>query len=187
MQSIDVVRWGCLVVLMAVAVVLAVVIAPDVWRLSAGPRHLAYARYLLRHKWFVGVACCQTGAGLWRGLVHDLSKLRPDEWGPYARCFYSSDGSGQYEPDESFDLAWLRHQHRNRHHWQYWVLREDSGKVLTLPMPERFIREMVANWMGAGRAQGQPDTQAWYEKNRERILLDPATREQVEQLLQKGS
>lgn len=28
---------------------------------------------------------------------------------------------------EAFDLAWLKHQKRNPHHWQYWLLINDSS------------------------------------------------------------
>jgi hypothetical protein len=101
-------------------------------------RHLAYARYLLRHKWSVFVAGWRLGI-TWLALLHDNSKLRPDEWGPYARFFYAPDGSkrtrrdatGYYKPtdtgDAAFDYAWLLHQKRNKHHWQWWCLPEDDG------------------------------------------------------------
>lgn len=146
-------------------------------------RHLAYCIYIARHKWFVLLACLRTGAGLWRGIVHDASKVLPDEWGPYARTFYDANGTSRYEPDVDFDGAWLRHQRRNRHHWQWWVLREDSGKVEPQRMPDVFVSEMVADWIGAGRATGNPDTSGWYERNRTNMLLHRETRQLVERLL----
>lgn len=146
-------------------------------------RHIAYASYLLRHKWFVLRACLKTGAGLWRGIVHDASKLLPCEWYPYARTFYGPDGESRYEPSHEFDLAWLHHQHNNRHHWQWWVLRGDGGKTTAQKMPERFAREMVADWIGAGEAMGKPHTPTWYRLNKSRIMLHPETRELVERIL----
>jgi hypothetical protein len=84
----------------------------------------------------------------------------------------------------AFDIAWLRHQHRNPHHWQHWVLREDSGATKVLQMPDHFVREMVADWMGAGRAiTGKWEVEAWYEKNKHQILLHPVTRGRVEVLI----
>ncbi|HCF70962.1 MAG TPA: hypothetical protein DER33_05135 [Syntrophomonas sp.] len=50
-------------------------------------------------------------------------------------------------------------------------------------MPEKYVKEMVADWRGAGLAQGQADTLAWYHANKHKIILHPATRSQVEQLL----
>lgn len=53
-----------------------------------------------------------------------------------------------------------------------------------LEMPETYAREMVADWMGAGRGYtGKWDVQEWYDKNKERILLHPRTRQYVESLL----
>jgi hypothetical protein len=51
-------------------------------------------------------------------------------------------------------------------------------------MPERLWREMVADWMGAGRAiTGKWEAAAWYAKNREIIQLAEPTRAKVEALL----
>ncbi len=50
-------------------------------------------------------------------------------------------------------------------------------------MPETYAREMVADWIAAGRAQGKPDTAAWYAAHRERIVLAAETRALVERLL----
>lgn len=109
--------------------------------------HLQYLAYVVRHKWFVFRAGLRTGAPLWRLLVHDWSKFTPAEWGPYVRKFY-----GGWERLDEFDQAWLHHQHHNPHHWQHWLLREDSGLLKLLRMPDDLVREMVADWMGAGRA-----------------------------------
>ena len=97
--------------------------------------HCRYASYVLRHRWFVLVECWRRGL-YWRGLTHDLSKLLPSEWFPYVRHFYGpkpecdEDGTewrteADDAADAAFDLAWLKHQHRNDHHWQAWLLRED--------------------------------------------------------------
>jgi hypothetical protein len=84
----------------------------------------------------------------------------------------------------AFDRAWLHHQHANPHHWQHWVLREDSGATKVLEMPEPLVRDMVADWMGAGRAiTGRWEVHSWYAANREKIFLHPATRDMVELLL----
>lgn len=84
----------------------------------------------------------------------------------------------------AFDRAWLHHQHANPHHWQHWVLREDSGAVKALPVPYPLVREMVADWAGAGRAiTGGWEVAQWYAKNREKQELHPDTRRYVEDLL----
>lgn len=44
-----------------------------------------------------------------------------------------------------------------------------------MPMPNRYRDEMLADWIGAGRALGKPDTRAWYHANRDKIILHPDT------------
>lgn len=162
--------------------------------------HLAYLRYVLRHKWYVLLACrfWRVPRWLWIGLTHDWTKFLPSEWTPYVRYFYNPDGTSRQRRDstgyyqspgtgEAFDVAWLLHQNRNAHHWQFWVLARDDGSVLPLEMPERYRCEMLADWMGAGRAQGLRggvhEMRAWYEHNRDRMQLHPLTRTWVEDQL----
>lgn len=160
--------------------------------------HLSYIRSVLRHKWFVFVECCKLGIP-WLGIIHDWSKFLPSEWLPYARYFYGRYPSvaeippglrAQYtaltkeDIAYQFDVAWLHHQHRNKHHWQRWLLTLDSarsnGKLIPLPMPDRYCREMLADWRGAGRAYGNPNTAKWYSEHREQIQLHPSTRVWIE-------
>jgi hypothetical protein len=88
-------------------------------------RHLQYAKYVLRHKWFVFKACLQLGVPLWIAIFHDWDKFAFDEWFPYARTFYTPDGKKQYVESVDFARAWMKHQHRNKHHWQYYCYVND--------------------------------------------------------------
>lgn len=144
--------------------------------------HARYASYVARHKWFVFVAGLRVRAPLWRLVIHDWSKLTPAEWTPYVNRFFAGnagkeDKSG--DPDE-FHRAWTHHWHLNPHHWEHWL--RASGEPME--MPEHFIREMVADWMGAGRAiTGRWEVHEWYEQTKAKQRLHPATRERVETLL----
>ncbi len=149
-------------------------------------RHFNYLKYVLRHKWFVFLASVRIGAPIWAAIIHDLSKFRPSEWIPYARCFYASDGSKQYKEDYTFGLAWNDHQKRNKHHYQYWVILWDRGEYEPLEMPRKYILEMIADWMGAGRTiTGKWEVKEWYEKNKENIKLSIITRRTVESILSR--
>jgi len=151
-------------------------------------RYLAYLTYVLRHCRFVRQEARKLGVSRWRAWVHDWTKFLPSEWGPYARCFYAPNGTTQYRETPSFAHAWNLHQKRNKHHWQYWLLTWDRGETTALAMPEVYIREMVADWRGAGRVNtGSDNTQEWYEKNRTRMILHPDTRARVEDLLGEGA
>ena len=142
-------------------------------------KHWLYLQYVLRHKWFVLIECRRRGLW-WRGLMHDMSKFRPSEWVAYVNYFYGASSDHNYRVNEAFNLAWLHHQHRNLHHWQYWVLKEDEGGHKVLPMPHAYRTEMLCDWFGAGRAQGHPDTRGWYLENRGSMNLHPDTRAWVE-------
>ena len=49
---------------------------------------------------------------------------------------------------------------------------QDNDPNYPIPMPEKYAREMVADWAGAGRAiTGKWETLEWYEKNQEKILF----------------
>jgi len=163
--------------------------------------HFSYLKSQLRHKWFVFVECFKLGIP-WLGVVHDWSKFLPSEWWGYARYFYGKypewatmnawgksyyTGLTKEDVDRQFDVAWLHHQHRNKHHWQRWLLTLDSarsdGKLFPLPMPDRYRREMLADWNGAGRAYGNPDTVGWYLENKDQMQLHPETKAWIEKQL----
>lgn len=52
-----------------------------------------------------------------------------------------------------------------------------------LKIPTKYVKEMICDWRGAGRAQGTLDTKAWYEKNGQKMQLHPDTRKEIEILL----
>lgn len=134
-----------------------------------------YLWYLARHKWFVFLSGLKRKAPLWNLIIHDWSKFLPSEFFPYANYFYGS------KDQDSFNRAWNYHQKRNKHHWQYWVYTEDSGATITLEMPEKYRREMLADWDGAGMAiHGIQDTKNWYIKNRAVYQFHPETRKKIE-------
>ena len=118
-----------------------------VWR-----RHIACLKYTLLHKWYVLLACRKLNISFWQGLMHDLSKFLPSEWFAYAECFHGEDSSRRYLETEAFNVAWNSHQKRNKHHHQYWTLIKDESDIISLEMPEKYAREMVADWVGAGKA-----------------------------------
>lgn len=159
-----------------------------------------YFKYVLRHKWFVFIECCKLGIPL-RGALHDLSKFLPSEFISYSRYFYGDypERLTVYEKTHhwtlktkaiiknDFDLAWLKHQKRNPHHWQYWLLQNDSDGLKILEMPKKYMKEMLADWIGAGKAiHGENDVEEWYLKNKDNMLLHNSVRHWVEGKLFKG-
>lgn len=145
-------------------------------------KHLRYLRYVLRHKYFVFLGCLRLRVPLWQAIVHDWTKFLPIEWPAYVERM----AAGRHSSWESvadtpaYKRAWRHHWSANPHHWQFWIIDDQPA-----PMPERYVREMVADWYGAGMAQGKPDIAGWYAtgKAENRYRLHPATQQRVEDLL----
>ena len=129
-----------------------------------------------------------------------MSKFSPAEFPAYANRFFGKkkddikkgrDKSGYYRPymtgDDRFDEAWFHHQKKNPHHWQYWLMpkdRDDEGGFVLMPMPEKYVREMVCDWRGAGRAIcGKDEAVQFYRNNRERMLIHPDSERLVQKYL----
>lgn len=161
---------------------------------------LQYVWLTVKHKAFVFRAGLKTRAPLVRLIIHDLSKFSPAEAPHYGRQFF-----GDKSDPDGFAAAWLHHQNRNPHHWEYWISRtthtrstltsqgsKHEGGEKILPMPEWAVREMVADWMGASRAYGGswPETVGgwnWLNDNWFKISsrLHPATVQIVENVLRE--
>lgn len=147
---------------------------------------------MVRHKWFVFIECCKLGIP-WRGITHDFSKLKPNEFFPYVNYFYNNvkrgiDKTGYYKHydtgNHKFDFARLLHQKKNDHHWQWWILIADKDEIKPFPMSDSARKEMLADWIGAGKALGTPDVVAWYTKNKSKMTFHPDTQKWIEEQLE---
>jgi len=134
-------------------------------------------RYFVYHKWHVFKAAHRLGETL-LGIIHDWSKLLPDEFLPYAEHHY-----GQQRDEDGFWESQYRHQRRNKHHWQAWLISDGNGDVVPLPMPEKYIREMVADWVATGTLPGHKGPREFYERFGEEMILHPHTRRILEGIL----
>ena len=158
-------------------------------------KYLWYFAYVMKHKWFVFLACWKrrryVRGLIWRGIVHDLSKFLPSEFGPYARHFYGRDlkeSNGAYKPydtgNAAFDRAVWLHLRRNSHHWQRWIRpnqrdpeNPENAALTPLPIPVLYCVEMFCDWEGAHRAkktEGSPED--WWNVQRKMMHLDTETR-----------
>ena len=75
-----------------------------------------------------------------------MSKFGWGEFKSYGAYFGSGNGK---RLAGAFNKSWKQHIHGNKHHWQFWLVTEDDGSILTFPMPESYLREMVADWVSA--------------------------------------
>ncbi len=148
--------------------------------------NMKYIILTIKHKWFVLLAGIKLRVPMWQLIMHDSSKFRL--WRAYNNQFF-----GDKSMNNEFAYAWLEHQNCEKHHWEYWIPRSSHNKVDSLmsnieplDMPERYIREMIADWLGAGRAyEGKwpsKNNWIWFNNNRERIYknLHPRTRKMID-------
>ena len=157
-------------------------IAQQILQQAPLARYWAYLNYVERHRKAVQAAGRGLRVPAHTLFFHDWDKYLPFEFISYAQNFYNPDGSKKttnYKESIAFVQAWMNHQHRNKHHWQYWlkangkplyktkiVVMDDggayqikdgqlvtwSGKLTAEPMEEPFLSEMIADWRGAGQA-----------------------------------
>lgn len=117
---------------------------------------------------------------------HDASKYDKEEYEAYDAYFYG--GNQSYQVVEDFKYAWLRHIHKNPHHWQHWILNNDDpneGEVI-LDMPDCYIIEMICDWWAFSWKKGKLDEIfAWYDEHKDYISLSTYTRGKVEDILEK--
>ena len=66
------------------------------------------------------------------------------------------------------------------HHWKFFLLVMDESDDYVMEMPDKYRREMLADWRGAGIATNGPDIKAWYIAHSDRIQLHPNTRKWIE-------
>lgn len=93
---------------------------------------------------------------------------------------------------ERFARARLALEHRSPWNWPWWVLR-DTNKATpdAVEMPEPLVRELVADWLAAGRDQsgsweGLDDgLRRWYAQRRENVKMHSRSRKLVEEILAK--
>ena len=138
--------------------------------------------HIIVHKWYVFIECWKKGL-YWQGVIHDFSKFSPIEFYAYAWYFFAyplekSMSRGKFL--HIFNYAWLHHQHHNKHHWNYWVV--DQYKKEALPMPEKYIQEMLCDWAAMSRKFGDSPRE-FFKKTRHEMVLHPQTEAYIVQTL----
>lgn len=153
-------------------------------------RHFKTITY---HKYIVAKGCF--GVGLyWQGLVHDLSKYSPAEFLVGAKYYQGDRSPNNAEREEKgYSSAWLHHKGRNRHHYEYWVdynSRAEADEIMIpVPMPYRFLVEMVMDRIAASKVyMGEHYTDSapldYYYRGTHRVPMHEDTRAELSRLLE---
>ena len=141
-----------------------------------------------KHKWYVAIECFRRGM-IWQGITHDLSKYSFIEFFTSAKYFQGTGSPIDAEKKEKgYSIAWLNHKAKNKHHWIYWTDRKD-GKEIAVPMPEKYIQEMLCDFIGAGKAYSKDKwtsrspLEFYLKGEKDRMFLHPETKKRFEELL----
>ena len=144
---------------------------------------------ITRHRHLVIYHCYKCGI-LWQGLRHDLSKYSPTEF---------LEGIHYYRPDRSpnigarmhkgYSRAWLHHQGRNKHHFEYWWdYNMKTKKKEPVRMPVRYVIEMFCDRIAASKiyyADKYTDSKPleYFKMHSARKRMHPKTAKQLADLL----
>lgn len=109
-------------------------------------------------------------------LNHDLSKFSDEEsYGYIDMIIYNTES-------HLSKTAWLHHKNFNEHHPEHWLDVDKDMKVTPVPIPDIYILEMVADWVGAGVTYGST-LEEWGPKNVPNITFHEDTKKKVYQIL----
>ncbi len=143
---------------------------------------MKYLKGLLIHKWYVFLAGIKAGVPIWRLIVHDWQKFTKWEYRAYSQYNFGSENAKKVQHD--FNAAWLHHENTAPHHWGYWIPRSGQCANEPLPMPETYVREMIADWHGAEKAyQGKWDISEWVHENCPKMRLHDDTVELIHNIM----
>ena len=144
---------------------------------------------ITHHRLLVMAGCFRVGL-YWQGLVHDLSKYSPTEFWTGAKYFQGTRSPNTAErEDKGFSEAWMHLKGRNRHHYEYWTdMNRQTRCYESVPMPRKYLVEQVMDRRAAcmvyqGKNYTAGSALAYFEKSRERELMHPQTRQELELLL----
>ncbi len=143
------------------------------------------------HKYLVMKGCFKVGLYK-QGLLHDLSKYSPSEFGIGVKYYQGTRSPNAAEREAiGYSSAWLHHKGRNRHHYEYWIdygAKDISGGVAPVPMPVKYIVEMLMDRIAACKVyNGDKYTDSspleYYNMGKEKAPMHPQTRALLEKLL----
>lgn len=120
---------------------------------------------------------------------HDGSKYTMEEYPYYDQHFYGDPNSvsDKLKTEEEWRRAQLHHHHCNAHHWQFWAMEQDMSQIIPIEMDEPYIKELVCDWLSFSFQEKNPKGfWDWWEKNKHRILLHPASKEKIFKDIEMG-
>lgn len=151
-------------------------------------------RTIHTHRKWVRYFCFQMGLYK-QGILHDLSKYSPTEFWESVKYFSgTSSPINAAKRDKGYSDAWFHHRGRNKHHWAFWMDEFSFGGI-PVPMPHKYVLELIADYLGANAAysgiKSKKELTAdfykkeyeWWLKDKDNQIMDPITKDWVEHYL----
>ena len=144
---------------------------------------------ITRHRMIVMAGCFRIGL-YWQGLTHDLSKYSPTEFCNGAKYYQGIRSPNAAEREaKGYSEAWMHHKGRNRHHYEYWTDMNMEKRIYeSVAMPRKYLAEQVMDRRAAcivyqGKNYTPGSALAYFMKSRERELMHPQNRRELEYIL----
>ena len=115
-------------------------------------KFLKHFMTITRHRNKVIAHCAKAGI-LWQGLRHDLSKYSPTEFVSGAKYYQGTRSPNEKERElYGYSKAWMHHQGRNKHHYEYWHDYNPKTKEIEhVEMPLNYVIEMFCDRVAASK------------------------------------
>ena len=144
-----------------------------------------------QHRRLVRRGCFKIGLYK-QGLLHDLSKYSPVEFGVGVRYWQGDRSPNNAEREaKGYSESWMHHKGRNKHHFEYWNdynIQRNGKPIINVDMPDIYIAEMLVDRISACKVyhgSAYTDSSAWeyYSKSNHEDLMSESTRQKLEMLL----
>ncbi len=146
-------------------------------------------KVITKHRHMVIRHCAKCGI-FWQGLRHDLSKYTPTEFLQGAKHFIGTRSPNEGERSEKgYSLAWIHHQGRNKHHFEYWKDYNPKTKLIEpVKMPYRYVIEMFCDRVAAskiyqGKNYSDKHPIEYFMRSKSTRAIHPDTSDELELLL----
>jgi hypothetical protein len=145
-------------------------------------KHYNYGKYVFKHKANIISPMLQVGLPLSQALAHDVYKLGPKEWGPYAEWMEGPTGRHGTQSPETFNKwrkAVKHHYAHSPHHYLKYGNPDNA--------PNKYKLEALADWYSVNKTKAQikgnkqfPDFRHWYADKYYKLPLTPNVRKTVD-------
>ena len=152
-------------------------------------KYFLHFKTITLHKLYVMIECFRLGL-YWQGVVHDLSKYGPTEFLPSAKYFQGdSTPIAREKAEVGYSVAWLNHKAKNKHHWEYWTDFR-NGAILTVLIPDRYIKEMFCDMVWASKAYNKDkfsrsEPLEYFDANAATWHMDAQSRDELRRMLEE--